>query len=311
MTSIFHKAGAALSQCVSALSGKRWLASDTTSLWDVSGITTLNTQARVAERKDFLRFARFLLALLVICGAALLLVMPASAAVEAPIGGGPGSQDPNINISINGGSSDAIRVLLLLTVLTLVPSILLMMTCFTRIIIVFSLLRNALGLQQTPPNQVLIGLALFLSLFVMYPVVTEINEVAYQPFSENEISAEQFIERAQEPLKDFMLKQTMQDDLALFRELSKVELPEDVYDYPMTTIIPAFVTSEIKAAFTAGFFLFIPFLIIDMVVASALMSMGMMMLPPATISLPFKLMLFVLADGWGYLIKTLVTAYRL
>ncbi|MCL2056404.1 MAG: flagellar type III secretion system pore protein FliP [Oscillospiraceae bacterium] len=218
--------------------------------------------------------------------------------------------DPLLNININSGSSDTIRVLLLLTLMTLLPSFLMMMTCFTRFIIVFSLMRNAIGLQQTPPNQVLIGLALIISLFVMAPVITEITETAYDPFSEGEITASEFLEISQVPLKRFMLANTQSVDLALFTELSQIDLPEEVMDYPITTIIPAFMTSEIKRAFIAGFFLFVPFLIIDMVVASSLMSMGMMMLPPITISLPFKLMLFVLVDGWGLLIRSLVTTYR-
>ncbi|MDL2232218.1 flagellar type III secretion system pore protein FliP [Ruminococcaceae bacterium OttesenSCG-928-L11] len=260
------------------------------------------------------------LLLLFVVGVVVLMAAPASAAVTSPgvatsdsadVGGGPGTVDPNIQININGGGSDAVRVLLLLTILTLLPSILLMMTCFTRFIVTFSLLRNAIGLQQTPPNQVLIGLALMLTLFVMQPVLTEINADAYQPFSEGDISSEEFLERAQVPLKDFMLKQIREDDLNLFVEISKAEIQEDVHDYAMTTIIPAFVTSELKRAFTWGFYLFIPFLIIDMVVSSALMSMGMMMLPPMTISLPFKLMLFVLVDGWGLLIKSMVMGYTL
>jgi flagellar biosynthetic protein FliP len=249
--------------------------------------------------------------------------LTASAAINAPDGalggttspqqgGGPGTVDPNlpnINIDINGDSSDAVRILLLLTILTILPSILIMTTSFTRIIVTFSLLRNAIGLQQTPPNQVLIGLALFLSMFIMSPVIQQINETAYQPFSEGEISAQEFIDRAEEPLKDFMLTETRLEDLNLFIELSEAEIEEDPHNYPITTIVPAFIVSELKAAFTYGFFLFIPFLVIDMVVSSALMSMGMMMLPPITISLPFKLMLFVLVDGWGLLIRALVQTF--
>jgi flagellar biosynthetic protein FliP len=293
------------------------LFSEKLSLWELGGAPTLSIQTRQAQRRDFWRFFRVLLAILILAIVALSLMTPATAAPATPeaaatdpVGGGAGTQDPNIDISINGESSDAVRILLLLTVLTLVPSILLMMTCFTRIIIVFSLLRNAIGLQQTPPNQVLIGLALFLSLFIMQPVISDINENAYQPFSENEISAEEFIDRAEAPLKEFMLTQTQATDLNLFVQISKIELPDDPLEYPMTTVIPAFVTSEIKRAFIVGFILYIPFLIIDMVVASILMAMGMMMLPPATISMPFKLLLFVLVDGWGLLIRTLVTTYR-
>lgn len=254
---------------------------------------------------------------------AVLLSLPASAAVDiippqesslledAVPGGGPGSSDPNISININGEGSDSVKILLLLTILTVLPSILIMMTSFTRIIIVFSLLRNAMGLQQTPPNQVLIGLALFLSLFIMQPVLTEINQNAYEPFSEGQISSEEFLERAKDPLREFMLKQTKTEDINLFLNLAGKEKPANSTGYTMDIVVPAFITSEIKRAFTIGFFLFIPFLIIDMVVSSALMSMGMMMLPPVTVSMPFKLMLFVLVDGWGLLIKTLVSTYNL
>ncbi len=261
--------------------------------------------------------AVLLLALVAIV--AMLLTGPAFAAL--PVGpitpdfgtgapGGAGSNDPNINISINGEGSDAVRIIVLMTMLTVLPSILLMMTCFTRIIIVFSLLRNAMGLQQTPPNQVLIGLALFLSLFIMNPVISQVNETAYKPYSDGQISTQQFLDTAKVPIRDFMLKQTKREDINLFLNLSNTPRPQTIDDYPMTVVIPAFITSELKVAFTIGFLIFIPFLIIDMVVSSALMSMGMMMLPPITISLPFKLMLFVLVDGWGLLIRTLVSTYN-
>ena len=237
---------------------------------------------------------------------------PAFATLENDlIGGGAGTQDPNIQVNLNGGGSDAVNLLLLMTVLSLLPSIVVMMTSFTRIIITFSLLRNATGLQQTPPNQVLIGIALFLTLFIMHPVITEINETAYQPFSESEITSQEFIARASVPLKDFMLRQTRADDINLMWELSPDEPSADPTDFPMTVVIPAFILSEIKRAFTIGFLIYIPFMIIDMVVGSALMSMGMMMLPPAMISMPFKLMLFVLVDGWGLLVRALVQSYHI
>lgn len=250
---------------------------------------------------------------------AMMLGMSASAALgdllpDTPadtVPGGPGSADPNVNITINGAGSDTVRIILLLTVLSVLPSILLMMTSFTRIIIVFSLLRNAMGLQQTPPNQVLIGLALFLSLFIMSPVITDINENAYQPFSEGQISSTEFLDRAQTPLKRFMLGQTKNEDINLFLSLGNRQRPEAPEDYTLDIVVPAFITSEVKRAFTIGFLIFVPFLIIDMVVSSALMSMGMMMLPPVTISLPFKIMLFVLVDGWGLLIRALVATYNL
>ena len=257
---------------------------------------------------------------------AVLFSMPASAALGDVVGdslipfldgqatqdpGGPGSADPNVSFTINSAGSDTVRIVLLMTVLSVLPSILLMMTCFTRIIIVFSLLRNAIGLQQTPPNQVLIGIALFLTLFIMRPVLDTVNETAYKPFSDGEITSEEFLERAKSPMREFMLKQTEMDDINLFLTLADKERPETIEGYTMDIVVPAFMTSELKRAFTIGFLLFIPFLLIDMVVASALMSMGMMMLPPVTISMPFKLMLFVLVDGWSLIIKMLVTTYHL
>jgi flagellar biosynthetic protein FliP len=213
-------------------------------------------------------------------------------------------------INVNGKGVDTLEIIEMFTLLALAPSILIMTTCFTRIIIVLSFLRNALGLQQTPPNQVLIGIALFLSLFIMNPVISEINTQAYQPYKEEKITQEQFLEKASVPLKKFMLKQTKKDDLNLFVKLSKSEV-KSVDDVPITVVIPAFMTSELKRAFTIGFLIFIPFLIIDMIVSSTLMSMGMIMLPPAMISLPFKLLLFVLVDGWDLLFKTLATSFNM
>ncbi|MEO8009159.1 MAG: flagellar type III secretion system pore protein FliP [Betaproteobacteria bacterium] len=210
-----------------------------------------------------------------------------------------------------GGSqtySLPIQTLLFLTALTFLPALLLMMTGFTRIIIVLSLLRQAIGTPTAPPNQVLIGLALFLNLFVMAPTLDAIFQDAYQPFSQNKINATQAMDRASVPLRQFMLKQTREADLGLFMKLadSEATTPDQV---PMKALIPAFVTSELKTAFQIGFLIFIPFLIIDMVVSSVLMSMGMMMLSPVMISLPFKIMLFVLADGWNLLIGSLVRSF--
>jgi flagellar biosynthetic protein FliP len=209
-----------------------------------------------------------------------------------------------------GNREDSVSIVLLMTVLSILPSILLMLTAFTRIIIVLSLVRNGLGLQQMPPNQVLIGLALFLTLFVMSPVAAEIKETAYQPYIENKISEEQAIESAMKPVRGFMLKQTYKKDLEFFISASatneKFESPEDV---PNTILIPAFMTSEIQRGFQIGFFIYIPFIVIDMIVASTLMSMGMMMLPPVIISLPFKLLLFVLVNGWTLTIQTLLTSF--
>ena len=202
-----------------------------------------------------------------------------------------------------------IQTLLLMTALTFLPAILLMMTSFTRIIIVLSLLRQAIGTMQAPPNQILIGLSLFLTFFVMAPVFDKIYSEAYKPYSEQKIDFNQALDRGAVPLRNFMLRQTRQDDLALFVKLSNsapLSGPEAV---PMKILVPAYVISELKTAFQIGFVVFIPFLIIDMVVASVLMSMGMMMLSPVVISLPFKLMLFVLVDGWNLLIGSLVQSF--
>jgi flagellar biosynthesis protein FliP len=203
----------------------------------------------------------------------------------------------------------SLQTLLLLTSLTLLPALILMMTGFTRIIIVLSLLRQALGVPTAPPNQVLLGLALFLTFFVMAPVFDRIYEEAYVPFSQQRITALQALERGVVPLKQFMLKQTRQSDLALFVRIAKVEPVAEAKDIPLRVLMPAFVTSELKTAFQIGFLVFIPFLIIDMMVSSILMSMGMMMLSPVIISLPFKLMLFVLVDGWHLLIGSLVQSF--
>jgi len=211
-----------------------------------------------------------------------------------------------------GGSqtwSLSLQTLLLLTALSFLPAVLLLMTGFTRIIIVLSLLRHALGTQTSPPNQVLVGLALFLTMFVMAPVLERIYNEAYIPYTQKRLTFGEALSRAETPLKEFMLKQTRQPDLAMFMKLAHregVQKPEDV---PLKVLIPAFVTSELKTAFQIGFIIFIPFLIIDMVVASVLMSMGMMMLSPVLISLPFKLMLFVLVDGWNLLIGSLVQSF--
>jgi len=203
----------------------------------------------------------------------------------------------------------SLQTLLLLTSLTFLPAALLMMTSFTRIIIVLSLLRQALGAQSVPPNQVLVGLALFLTLFVMGPVFDRIYVEAYQPLSENKISMNTALEKGLVPLKQFMLRQTRQADLALYVKLSRGPALQGPDDVPLRVLIPAFITSELKTAFQISFSIFIPFLIIDMVVASVLMSMGMMMMSPAIVSLPFKLMLFVLVDGWQLLIGSLAQSF--
>jgi flagellar biosynthetic protein FliP len=203
----------------------------------------------------------------------------------------------------------SLQTLLLLTALSFLPAVMLMMTSFTRIIIVLSLLRQALGTQSAPPNQVLIGLALFLTLFVMSPVVDKIYVEAYQPFSENKIQMQEALNRAAAPLKQFMLKQTRESDLALYVKMSNTQQLQGPEEVPLRVLVPAFVTSELKTAFQISFAIFIPFLIIDMVVASVLMSMGMMMVSPSIVSLPFKLMLFVLVDGWSLLIGSLAQSF--
>lgn len=213
-------------------------------------------------------------------------------------------------VNINGGQVPTLELLLMLTVIALLPSILIMMTSFTRTIIILSFLRNALGVQQVPPNMVLIGISLFLTLFIMNPVIEEINTEAYQPYKNEVITQSEAIEKAQVPIKKWMLKQTEMDSVKLFTDLSKTEQVENTQDLPMTVVIPAFMTSELKRAFTAGFLLFLPFLLIDIVVSSTLMSMGMFMLPPAMIALPFKLLLFVTVNGWELLFSTIVKSFR-
>ena len=203
----------------------------------------------------------------------------------------------------------SLQTLILITSLTFLPAVLLMMTAFTRIIIVLSLLRQGLGTMQSPPNQVLVGLSLFLTFFVMSPVFDRINNEALQPYMANQINVMQALEKGAEPLKQFMLRQTRQEDLALFFKVSKTPAPAGPEAVPLSVLVPAYVISELKTAFQIGFVIFIPFLIIDMVVASVLMSMGMMMLSPVTISFPFKLMLFVLVDGWNLIIGSLVQSF--
>jgi len=239
---------------------------------------------------------------------AVLLAPQSSAAAE------PEAAAPFITIGMDetedpGKTAVVLQIFLLMTILSLAPAILIMLTSFTRIIIVLSLLRRALGTMQAPPNQVLIGLALFLTFFIMTPVWQNINQNALQPFLEEQIGQQQAFQNAAEPLRKFMFKQTREEDLTLFVEIAKIERPKDVDDIPISVLIPSFIISEVKTAFQIGLLLYVPFLIIDMVVASVLLSMGMMMLPPIMISLPFKLMLFVLADGWNLLVGSLVRSF--
>lgn len=205
--------------------------------------------------------------------------------------------------------STSVKLMLMLTVLSLAPSILILMTSFTRIVIVLSFVRTALATQQMPPNQVIVGLALFLTFFIMAPTFQEVNKEALQPLFDEKITLDEAYDKASGPFKDFMSQHTRQKDLDLFLKYSGAERPEKIQDISLTTLVPAFALSEIKTAFQIGFMIFIPFLVIDMIVASVLMSMGMMMLPPVMISLPFKILLFVLVDGWYLVMKSLLQSF--
>ncbi|HQT00042.1 MAG TPA: flagellar type III secretion system pore protein FliP [Thiobacillus sp.] len=250
----------------------------------------------MAHAKSFLRVVA-LLGLAALPGLALAQAAGLPAFTSTPSGGGGQTY------------SLSLQTLLLLTSLSFLPAALLMMTSFTRIIIVLSLLRQALGTQGSPPNQVLIGLSLFLTLFVMSPVLDKIYVDAYQPLSENRIQMGEALEKAAVPLRAFMMKQTRESDLALFVRMSKSPAPKTADDIPLRVLIPAYITSELKTAFQIGFAVFIPFLIIDMVVASVLMAMGMMMVSPALVALPFKIILFVLVDGWNLLLGSLAQSF--
>lgn len=258
---------------------------------------TQSKESTKSNKKGKKSFKKPLLCLAVSIAILLFLPMRASAA--------------SMDVTVNGKGVNSLEIIEMMTLLMLLPSILIMTSCFTRIIIVLSFLRNALGLQQTPPNQVLIGIALFLSLFIMQPVVSQINTEAYQPYKQEEITQEECLKKASVPLKNFMLKNTKKEDLNLFINLSKTKSSTPVSQLPITVIIPAFMASELKRAFIIGFLIYIPFLIIDMIVSSTLMSMGMIMLPPAMISLPFKLLLFVLVNGWDLLFRTLAAGFNL
>lgn len=220
---------------------------------------------------------------------------------------------PAFNLTTNEAGAQTysvtIQILALMTMLTFLPAMIMMMTSFTRIIIVFAILRQALGLQQTPSNQVMVGLALFLTFFIMTPVLEEVNQVAVQPYLNEELSTLEAVEAAGLPFHRFMMHQTRENDLNLFLRISKSPPVESSEQVPFTVLVPAFITSELKTAFQIGFMLFIPFLVIDLVVASVLMAMGMMMLSPVIISLPFKIMLFVLVDGWAMIIGTLAASF--
>ncbi|MCK8488613.1 flagellar type III secretion system pore protein FliP [Paenibacillus sp. MBLB2552] len=223
---------------------------------------------------------------------------------------------PNIGIQIGNSSSggasgtSSLSIILLITVLSIAPAILVLMTSFTRIVVVLGFVRTSLGTQQMPPNQVLIGLALFLTLFVMSPTLSTVNEVAVQPYIKGEITQSEALDKAAVPMKKFMYSHTRTKDLQLFMGYTKMEKPKSYEDIPLSVMVPAFAISELKTAFQMGFMIFIPFLIIDIVVSSVLMAMGMMMLPPVMISLPFKILLFVLVDGWYLIVKSLLVSFN-
>jgi len=255
-----------------------------------------------------------LLAVLIAIVAVLIVPMEAHAAPIDPTPPvDPTAPDDGLSIDINGPNgepSSAIITLVGITLLSVAPALLLMMTSFTKIFVVLAMVRNALGLPSIPPNQVLAGLALFLSLFIMAPVLGDINEQAVQPYLNGETTVTEAIDVASGPLRTFMLANTREEDLALLTRVSGAENPETPEDVDMLTLIPSFMISELRAAFIIGFVIFVPFLVIDLVVSSALMSMGMMMLPPVMISLPFKILLFVLVDGWALIITSLVSSYH-
>lgn len=217
-----------------------------------------------------------------------------------------------LSVDFSNGDTLAttVQIALLLTILSIAPGILILMTCFTRIIIVLSFVRQGLATQSTPPNQVLIGLALFMTFFIMAPVIQDVYESAYVPLSAGEVTGEEALQAAIVPIKEFMAQHTREKDLALFMGYGGYDKPETLEDVPITALIPAFAISELKTAFQIGFLIFVPFLVIDMIVASVLMSMGMMMLPPVMIALPFKVLLFVLVDGWYLVVQSLLISYQ-
>lgn len=211
---------------------------------------------------------------------------------------------------LNGGNVPALDLIFLLTLVALLPSIVVMMTSFTKTIIIISFTRNAMGVQQSPPNMVLVGIAMFLTLYIMSPVLNRINQEAYQPYLREEITQQEAVERMVIPMKEFMLRNTELNTLNNFVEMSNTQIEENTMDYPLTVVVPSFMTTELKKGFTAGFLIYLPFLLVDIIVSTTLMSMGMVMLPPAMVSLPFKLLLFVTVDGWELLFSSVVQSYR-
>jgi flagellar biosynthetic protein FliP len=277
-------------------------------------VTAAVATRRPVAARPWLRRAVLVLLLAVLCTAAVLAI--AGVASAAPTGPtapaeptAPSVDDGTVSINVGGGGGSAITLILAITVLSIAPSVLLLCTSFTKIIVVLALTRNALGLPSSPPNQVLTGIALFLTLFVMGPVFGEINDVAVQPYMDGTMSVSQAYDAGVVPLREFLLANTREDEFKLMIGLSGEEQPNDVSDVSMTTLVPAFVISELKSAFIIGLVVFIPFLVLDMLVSAALMAMGMMMVPPTVVSLPFKLLLFVVVDGWSLITTALVGSY--
>lgn len=245
-----------------------------------------------------------------------MLVLGAVLALAGPVAAqdAAGPTPPTLDLDLNRYTqpeqiSVVLQILFLLTILSLAPSILVMMTSFTRILVVLGFMRQAMGTQQMPPTQILVGLSIFLTIFIMSPILTEVNDKAIQPYVNEQIGREAALKAAEKPIREFMIKQTREKDLALMIKISGSERPQNINNVGILTLIPAFIISELKTAFQIGFLLYIPFLVIDMVVASILLSMGMMMLPPIMVSLPFKLMLFVLVDGWYLVIGSIVRSF--
>lgn len=263
----------------------------------------MQSLSRIAAR---FRGAPAAAAALLLIGAALLPLC--SLAAEASL--------PGIGITLDGGKASqgevasALKIIFLLTIISLAPAILIAMTSFTRIIIVLSMLRHAIGMQETPPNTVLVSLALFLTLFTMLPVFTQINDQAFRPFSEGKLRPDAAFAKGTAPIRDFMIRQTREQDLLLMVEISHSEPPKDINDISLVQLVPAFMLSELKSAFQIGFVIFLPFLLIDLIVSSILMAMGMMMVPPVMISLPVKVLMFVLIDGWNLIVKSLIGSFH-
>ncbi len=252
---------------------------------------------------------KMILSLMLLFAVSVLSVHPVFAATADPI--------PNIDIQIGndngssgGAATSSLSILLLITIISIAPAFMVLMTSFTRIVIVLSFVRTSLGTNQMPPNQVLVGLALFLTLFIMSPTLSQMNQVALQPYLQGNLTQMQALQAAEKPIKEFMFKHTREKDLLLFLEYTGTPKPSNVDDIPLTVMVPSYAISELKTAFQMGFMIFIPFLVIDIVVASVLMAMGMMMLPPVMISLPFKILLFVLVDGWYLIVKSLLVSFN-